>query len=148
MRSGPASLLAASLVIGCAQPRTGTTQPNNAELCAARPDPIFGPVQLDAQAASRRHGAAARTYADVPATREQPVEVCGVEAELAWLTRVTCKDGSAPFADHDAAHAARSGSVGAGGKCGTILDLYAVRCPEAAYAIHMDMYMCGPGERM
>ena len=67
---------------------------------------------------------------------------CGIPAEMEWLLSVTCSDGSRPFPDYDHAHAARVGNVGPGGKCGSIIDLYEVPCPEGTYKIFIDAYVC------
>jgi hypothetical protein len=40
----------------------------------------------------------------------------------------------------------RVGNTGTGGRCGTIIDLYAVPCPDKQYEVYMDMYHCLPGE--
>jgi hypothetical protein len=90
----------------------------------------------------RRRGATARKFSDVPTTKAEPIEVCMIEAEMEWLLQMVCDDGSRPFASDDHAHAARTGNVGAGGACGSIIDLYEVKCPEATYAIYMDAYVC------
>jgi len=37
---------------------------------------------------------------------------------------------------------ARAGSVGQGGRCGSIIDHYVVACPEAKYDIFIDAYIC------
>ncbi|MBP6631258.1 MAG: hypothetical protein KA297_17615 [Kofleriaceae bacterium] len=45
------------------------------------------------------------------------------------------------------AHDARVGAVGVGGRCAaTVIDHYAVTCPEATYDVYLDMYHCGPDE--
>lgn len=105
----------------------------------------LGGAQLSEAQAAMRRGVGARTFADVVTTIEKPIEVCGVREQLAWLTTVTCTDGSNPFADERQAHGARLGNVGPGGLCGHIIDVYAVGCPEARYEVHMDLYMCPPG---
>lgn len=114
---------------------TGLTK----EVCAQRPDEL-GPVALQPDQVPLRRGTGVTTFADVKSSREEPIEVCMPQGERAWLHGVTCTDGSAPSA------AARNGSVGAGGSCGSIIDLYTVTCPEASYEVFMDMYMCPPGE--
>ena len=136
-------------VSACSGASRGTTPPraeNGPEVCANRP--MFGPVQLDRAAAKRRYGASAKYLGDAPTSQQHAVEVCGTGGQIEWLTRVTCANGSSPFPSGAAAHQARSGSVGAGGKCGSIIDLYTVTCPEATYTVHLDMYMCGPLESM
>jgi hypothetical protein len=89
-----------------------------------------------------RRGANARHYSDVPTTKDTPVEVCTIPAEMDWLMAVTCDDGTQPFANRDHAHASRVGNVGPGGSCGAIIDLYEVPCPEQTYSIYIDAYVC------
>jgi len=102
----------------------------------------FGPVGYPRAEWNKRHGAIARHYGDVPSSQQTPIEVCEVQGQLDWLTQVTCADGSSPFGDPSDAHSARAGSVGSGGRCGAIIDLYEVPCPEGTYQIYMDMYVC------
>ena len=58
------------------------------------------------------------------------------------LAKLRCEDGSTPIRDHDTAEAARVGNVGKGGRCGSIIDLYQVKCPEATYELFVDGYVC------
>ena len=83
-----------------------------------------------------------RTFADTPSTQAGPIEVCGMPAETGYLTRVTCADGSHPFADRATAAAARAGNVGDGERCGRTIDQYDVPCPERTYSVFMDTYRC------
>jgi len=91
---------------------------------------------------NQRRGAASRHYSDIATTKAEPIEVCGIAAEMDWLLAVTCDDGSQPFTDFDHAHASRVGNVGPGGSCGAIIDLYEVPCPEQVYSIYIDAYVC------
>ena len=116
-------------------------------VCAQRGDP-YGPIELDASHATGRYGHGSTRFDQVMTSKERPVEVCGTGGELDWLYATSCADGIHPFADRAAAHGARRGSVGGGGRCGSIIDAYAVPCPEKTYEVYMDMYMCGPGESM
>jgi hypothetical protein len=109
--------------------------------CKNRPD-MFGPFALDEAQAKQRYGANARTYADAPTKKDRAVEVCGIPASRQWLKGTACADGSA------AKQNGRVGSVGQGGRCGAIIDLYTVTCPEGEYEVFLDVYMCGPGESM
>jgi hypothetical protein len=109
------------------------------EVCAQRATE-FGAVPLQADQVALRRGTGVKTFADLKSTREEPIEVCMPQGERGWITSVTCSDGSKPSAS------GRSGSVGAGGVCGSIIDLYTVTCPEKEYEVFMDMYMCPPGE--
>jgi hypothetical protein len=109
--------------------------------CAKRPD-MFGPVLLDEAQAQQRYGANARTYTDAPTTKDRTIEVCGIPASRQWLRGTVCADGSS------AKQNGRVGSVGPGGRCGSIIDLYTVTCPEGDHEVFIDIYMCGPGESM
>ncbi|HUJ61817.1 MAG TPA: hypothetical protein VLX92_25105 [Kofleriaceae bacterium] len=100
------------------------------------------PISVDAAAWSARRGGDARRFADVTTTVEQPVEVCGIDGEVDWMTRVTCNDGSNPYGSPAVANQSRDGWVGRGGRCNSILDRYTVRCPEAAYQVYVDRYVC------
>jgi len=90
----------------------------------------------------QRRGATATRLSEVPSTKDEPIEVCTIPEEMTWLLRVRCDDGSYPFPDYDHAHAARVGNVGPGGACGAIIDLYQVPCPEGAYQVYVDAYVC------
>jgi hypothetical protein len=103
---------------------------------------VFAPVGLARARWERRRGAGARRYADVATTKARPVEVCGKPAQAEWLTTVTCRDGSRPFPSSSHARAARLRNVGRGGRCSSIIDLFAVPCPEGTYKIYIDAYVC------
>jgi hypothetical protein len=70
-----------------------------------------------------------------------------VRGEIEWLLALRCADGSRAFSSADEAHEARVGNVGSGGRCGRVVDLYEVACPERDYKIYMDLYHCTPSER-
>jgi hypothetical protein len=115
-------------------------------VCANHPDEMGPYLLTDAQAAQRT-GQGVRSIGALPATtKAHPVEVCGVAAENAWLAGLTCADGSHPYRGPQDVEASRAGNVGAGGRCGGIIDLYKVPCPDHTYDVYMDMYLCGPGE--
>lgn len=118
---------------------------NDSSICSTRPDE-FSPMALDATQAAQRRGRDITKFSAAKATKEKPLEVCGVTQQQDWLMAATCDDGSRPYQDRMQIAKSRRGSVGAGGTCGTIIDLYAATCPEATYEIHIDMYHCGPGE--
>jgi len=114
--------------------------------CPGQAPDGWGPIQLTPEAASRRWGLGVTSVADVRSSMAVPVEVCGVEGELRWLVSLTCLDGSPPFGSMEHAHGSRAGSMGEGGRCGTIIDRYQVPCPDGVIEVYMDMYHCGPGE--
>ncbi len=76
-------------------PYVGPTAP-----CAP---PSDVPVGVSAAELDASYGRSDRTFADSPSTAAKPIEVCGMPAETGYLTRVTCGDGSHPFADRAAA---------------------------------------------
>lgn len=109
--------------------------------CANRPD-MFGPFALDEAQAKQRYGQNAQKFTDAPTAKDRAIEVCGIPASRQWLKGTACADGS------PAKQNGRVGSVGPGGRCGAIIDLYTVTCPERDYEVFIDIYMCGPGESM
>ena len=132
---------------GDASGQSNDNQPSwtDTSVCAQRSDP-YGPVTLTAPQATGRYGHGSTRFDQVMTSKERALEVCGPAGELDWLFATSCADGSHPFVDRATAHGARRGSVGGGGRCGSVIDLYQVPCPEKTYEVHMDMYMCGPGE--
>lgn len=110
-----------------------------ADVCAQKDDD-FGPVKLREDQVALRRGTGVTRFADLVSTRETPIEVCSPREQRAWLGSVACNDGPPKAAPQ------RSGSVGPGGTCGSIIDLYLVDCPEKQYEVFMDMYMCPPGQ--
>jgi hypothetical protein len=90
----------------------------------------------------QRNGANITKYSQARSTKDLPLEVCTIRAESELLTTLACEDNSHPIADHEAAEMARVGNVGKGGRCGSIIDLYRVKCPEATYELFVDGYVC------
>jgi hypothetical protein len=80
-------------------------------------------------------------YSQVKSTKALPIEVCGIPTENTWLATLKCDDGSHPITD-DTAETVRVGSLGEGGRCNSIIDLYRVICPEGSYDIYLDGYVC------
>jgi len=117
--------------------------------------PYVGPVRACADAtaptipAGVSPGEIAHSYDGGGSTRlgdlksglEKPVEVCGGPAEISFLLRVTCFDGSHAFADRATAAAARR-PAGIGGRCGRMVDHVSAKCPDRAYEIFVDPYRC------
>ena len=101
-----------------------------------------GFVALDATQWAARTGAHAQRYSDVITTAARPIEVCELEGQLRWLMAMRCDDDSQPFHSLAEAHIARVRNIGAAGRCNSIVDLYQVTCPERAYDVYMDLYMC------
>lgn len=103
---------------------------------------VYAPVGLSRADWARRKGAGVERYRKAATTKDDPIAVCGIPAEMTWLLGAVCDDGSRPFEDAAHAHAARVANVGPGGACGSIIDLYEVPCPEGTYAIYIDAYVC------
>jgi len=114
--------------------------------CANHPDE-YGPYILTEAQAATRYGTGAAKFTDAPTTKDRPIEVCGIPQQQAWLMNTSCADGSKAFSGRDQVAGSRRGNVGDGGRCGAIIDLYVATCPEARYEVHLDMYMCGPGDQ-
>jgi len=89
----------------------------------------------------KRNGAGVTAFKDAKSTKDKPIEMCGISAENLWLTTLHCGDGSQPVTRTNVENS-RKGSLGTGGRCGAIIDLYAVKCPEASYDIYIDAYIC------
>ena len=109
--------------------------------CANRPEKA-GPFVLDATLAAQRRGTGAKTYADVDYSKEQPIEVCGLDGVRKWLEATKCPDGSA------GKQGGRFDSVGLGGRCNTMIERYKVGCPDGTLNIVFAVHFCGPGEVM
>ena len=118
--------------------------PEPAPIDCQAPHP-FGPKLVGPEAYAARHGATVTRFADLGTSRTRPAEDCGVGAVSPLWPRLACNDGSRPLADGRAVLSARRGSAGAGGRCGAILDLYGVRCPEGTYVIYYDGRFCPEG---
>lgn len=116
--------------------------------CPVAELPFLSPVPWSADRADERWGTGVTRFSDVQTSTARPIEVCGVQQQLGWLVRLECPDGSHPFPNAGAAHAARLGSFGAGGRCGTVIDGYRVRCGEETRTVYMDLYHCTSGESL
>lgn len=117
-------------------PYKGPTAPCADETSASVPAGV-GATELEAS-----YGHRDAKFSDSPSTVARPIEVCGMPDQLGYLTRLTCDDGSHPFASRDDADASRVGNVGKGGRCGRIVDHYQVPCPEKTYDVFIDPYRC------
>jgi hypothetical protein len=100
------------------------------------------PAGFSAADFANRKGANVTRYSRHDSSKESPIETCGVRGQLQWLLEAVCDDGSHPFRNLEHAHAARVRSVGSGGRCDAIIDLYNVSCPEGTYDIYIDAYVC------
>jgi hypothetical protein len=116
--------------------------PTRACQVPAEHDDLAFPAGVTRDEMAQSYGVMARTFADAPSSREKPIEVCGFPAAGAWLSRMTCADGSRPLPTRADAERTRVGNVGEGGRCGRIIDHYQVECPEKSYDIFIDAYRC------
>lgn len=101
-----------------------------------------GPILVDAATWAGRNGAGAKRFSEVESSEAKPVEVCGIDGEVAWITQVRCDDGSNPYGSPAVANESRDAYLARGGRCNSILDRYSVKCPEATYQIYVDRYVC------
>ncbi|MBN2342444.1 MAG: hypothetical protein JXX29_20175 [Deltaproteobacteria bacterium] len=107
---------------------------------------MMEPVHWPYERLADQWGGTALRYSDVPTSKAVPAERCGAHDSYEYLTMLTCDNGSRPFSHLEQAQAARVGSMGSGGSCGFIVDLYQVRCPEKSYEVYIDMYHCPEGQ--
>ena len=121
-------------------PDVHSASPTQLRTCADTA--TYAPVGVSPQEFLRRKGTGIRRFSQAQSTKDQPVEVCGIPAQMEWLLAMTCDDGSRPFRSYDHAHSSRAGNVGPGGRCGSIVDLYEVPCPEGTYQVFIDAYVC------
>jgi len=129
-----------------ASPATGTTAGAGGLACGRNENDIFGPSLVPHDAYASRNGVMAARFSQLTTSMERPLEECGLRTVLQRLVALTCDDGSNPFrSDMRAAHASRRGSMGAGGRCAQIIDVYVVKCPEKTYEVYADMYFCTEG---
>jgi hypothetical protein len=149
------------ILLSCASTPKPTHSPSPEAVHSSSPEPLpgaeraeiectkpglFGPSIVSAHDYEHRHGADASRFSDFTTSLERPLEACGIDAALEQLARLTCNDGTNPFGgDPHQAHASRAGSMGSGGRCDAIIDLYEVPCPEGEHSVYVDMYFCGPG---
>ncbi len=103
---------------------------------------MFSGIPWHPADAPKRWGTGWTQFSEVRTSKAVPIEVCHADEEYAWIASLVCDDGTRPFATPGDAARSRAGSVGGGGRCGAVLDLYVVECPEATYKIYMDMYHC------
>lgn len=90
----------------------------------------------------RRNGAGVTQFSKARSSKALPIEMCGIDAENEWLGTLACDDGAHPIQSHADAENARVGNVGDGGRCGSIIDAYQVKCPERTYDLFIDAYVC------
>lgn len=90
----------------------------------------------------KRNGAGVTKFSQAKSTQALPIEVCTIAGETEWLQDLACDDGSKPLDNDKGPEMARVGNLGKGGRCGSIIDLYRVQCPEKTYDIYVDGYVC------
>jgi hypothetical protein len=101
-----------------------------------------GPVLVDAATYAKRRGVNAKRFSDIATTVDQPIEVCGIDGEVAWMLAMRCNDGSTPYKSGTVVNTSRDPWFGEGGSCHSVLDRYTVACPEQTYQVHIDRYIC------
>ncbi len=100
-------------------------------------------VQVPRSAYENRNGSGVTRFSGLETSMEKPMEGCGLGEVLGMLAMLKCDDGSNPYSgDPRAAHASRVGSMGGGGRCGSILDLCTAQCAEGPDEVYADMYCC------
>lgn len=129
---------------------TGSTVPDS-ELkpptCPSSGEISIKPIIWSNRAGKLRWWHEENLLEEVKSSKEKPVEVCGVKGQLKWLMKAYCPDGKHPFKSLREAHNSRAGSMGAGGRCGKIVDLYRVPCETKVYEVYMSLYHCTESER-
>jgi ankyrin repeat protein len=103
---------------------------------------LITPVIWHPADAAKRWGQGLKRFSEVRSSKAVPVEVCRPFGEAQYLKGLACEGGESPFETLEGVKEARAGSVGKGGRCGNLVDLFIVHCPEASYKIYMDMYNC------
>lgn len=127
-----------------ADPPPAEGEPAPAIECAPPPGG-YGAMTVMREIYDTRTGARATKFSELRSTQQRPLEECGIDIVLDRLATLTCDDGSNPFGGNRAtAHDSRAGNMGPGGRCGSIIDLYEVTCPEGSYQVYADMYFCPP----
>ena len=125
-------------VIGC----LATLGPTTDELRACGEDKPGKAVGMPRDQWEKRNGAGVTKFSQAKSTQALPIEVCTIAGETDWLQDLECDDGSKPLGSEKAPEMARVGNLGKGGRCGSIIDLYRVQCPEKTYDIYVDGYVC------
>jgi hypothetical protein len=86
-----------------------------------------------------RHGATATKFSEATSTMAVPIEMCTIHSESEWIVSLACEDGSHPLGNPEIA---RVKPAKMGGRCGSYVDEYVVKCPETTYDIFVDAYVC------
>lgn len=103
-------------------------------------DPVDGtPVGMPAAQWDVRPGAAATKFSQAKSTMAAPIEMCTIHNESEWIRSLACDDGSHPLGNPEQA---RVKPAKMGGRCGSYVDEYVVKCPETTYDIFVDAYVC------
>ena len=139
-----AEAIAATSVPAAAVPASPAAPPPPPPLpavdCAS--GPATGKLALSTEEYESRNGKGVHALDQLDSSLVRPVEICGVPAQHQFLLASTCADGSRPFATVRDVLRARVASMDTGGRCGKIIDRYAVKCPERTHDIYMDAYFC------
>jgi ankyrin repeat protein len=103
---------------------------------------LMSPVLWHPADMMEQWGRGFKKFSEVETSKQVPAEVCRPDGEVEYLFELVCEDGSKPFTTPEQVQAARVGSVGRGGRCGKIIDLFIIHCEEASYKVYLDMYHC------
>ncbi|HEY4239145.1 MAG TPA: hypothetical protein VGM88_04990 [Kofleriaceae bacterium] len=120
------------------QPRTCGTLPDGAAMKVTMAD------------YTAHDGSQFARFGDVRSSNAAPIERCGIPDETAWITSLACNDGSRPLyvagnrtESHRRAEQVRLTTDLPGGRCGSIVDDYAIHCDgEPATHVYIDSYVC------
>lgn len=116
--------------------------PHDDDLRACNADAPGKAVGISREDWEKRNGAGVTKFSQAKSTKDLPVEVCTIAGETEWLQDLACDDGTKPLDNDKGPEMARVGNLGKGGRCGSIIDLYRVQCPEKTYDIYVDGYVC------
>ena len=125
--------------IPCMKSAQASREPDKPRSCG---DEGTAPILVDAATWQARRGATAKRFSELTTSPEEPVEVCGIEGEVDWMTTMTCNDGSNPYESKEVVNDRRDSFLDRGGRCNSIVNRFTVPCPEASYKIYFDRYVC------
>ena len=110
--------------------------------CPEGEEDMFSPMSLPLDQWEGRRGARILELRELNTSKEEPIETCQTIA-YDWVANLRCNSGRPALGGHRmAAASARQGSVGGGGRCDYVIDLYELSCPEEDYEVYVDWYFC------
>ena len=126
-------------VTNCLISRSQTPDPQPTKFRACTDAADGTPVGMPAAQWDARHGAKATKLSQATSTFAAPIEMCTIHNESEWILSLACEDGSHPLTNPETA---RVKPAKMGGRCGSYVDEYLVKCPETTYDIFVDAYVC------